>query len=369
MLINKKYKSIIDYLNVVGNKTFEEFPFNDVDVAILEWFTYGEYKCLNLVNLNKTLALKDVNLKNNYVKFFSSPPNTRDPISFIIFVTTFLKTKRYSNLKILDITQIDDKETQFCAFTFKLNKKIIVCFRGTDKSIAGWKEDLLLGKEYVTNSQNLALEYIKNTLLKYDKNIYIAGHSKGGNMAYYAFFNLTEKEKDRIIKVYNFDGNGFRNDNFDYLKYKDKLLKIVPHIDVVGIIYDSSFNFKVVHSTNNGVLAHDILSWSLDKNYKFNEDELTPDSEAFCLITNEWLNSLNDDNLDIFLDFIFKFFDLKASETLDNLKASLFLNMVDYINLINQYPKDKKDSIKNLTRSYILNLINKRQEIVKRRTP
>ena len=61
----------------------------------------------------------------------------------------------------------------------------------------------------IVPSQIDAVNYLNNIAAKYNSNIRVGGHSKGGNLAIYAATFCTREVQDRIINVYNNDGPGF----------------------------------------------------------------------------------------------------------------------------------------------------------------
>jgi hypothetical protein len=80
----------------------------------------------------------------------------------------------------------------------------------------------------------------------------------------YAFLNATPESKERIKMVYNLDGPGFKNLKKDtFAPYLDKLVKIVPNDDVVGILLEPCDDFEIVISSKSSVFAHDLCTWEL----------------------------------------------------------------------------------------------------------
>ena len=105
------------------------------------------------------------------------------------FLTHLIKYPRYKNLEISNfVHKISIKsEQQFCALSIKLNQDtVFISYGGTDASLIGFKEDFNMSFLKVIPSQTSAKEYLKNPYFKKFKNIYIGGHSKGGNLSLYA---------------------------------------------------------------------------------------------------------------------------------------------------------------------------------------
>lgn len=158
----------------------------------------------------------------------------------------------------------------------------LVCFRGTDMSIAGWKEDFLLGLGEVP-AQTMAREYLTqvvagacgvaddsandSTAREHPTSLPVAvlGHSKGGNLAAFAAVSMPQELQRRIAAVYNLDGPGFSpalNVPNPYTVYGSRYRRIVPEFSVVGQLFgtDAAPCF-VVKSTAMGLFEHEPLSW------------------------------------------------------------------------------------------------------------
>lgn len=124
-------------------------------------------------------------------------------------------SKRYSEIIIKDFV-IDESIGITCSFTacvFELNKNAqYISFGGTNKSISSIYEDASMICEYPVKSQLMALEYVEkkceNPKIKY----YLGGHSKGGNLALFAFVHCKNSIRKNIAAVYNNDGPGIPAD-------------------------------------------------------------------------------------------------------------------------------------------------------------
>ena len=88
-----------------------------------------------------------------------------------------------------DHADVFDKDAakQFSATTFILpDGTVFVAFRGTDATLAGWKEDFMLAFSEIIPSQDAARAYLEQAVARYEGPVVVGGHSKGGNLAVYA---------------------------------------------------------------------------------------------------------------------------------------------------------------------------------------
>lgn len=356
-----------DYLKKYSDKSFKEISLNDADILVLTGLCYADYMSASGVIEKYDIWNDKIPLnafKEHEIRKKMSMRYLSGPVVYYNFFTDVLRTKRYEDLRITKIRNIfsKSKNTQFFAMVYEINDLRFVIFRGTDNTIPGWKEDILTALGGEIPSQKLASEYLKE-ILEEDKehNYYVIGHSKGGNLAYYAFFNLPEELKEKVIICYNLDGNGFPNDTFDYKKYKKKLKKIVPSDDVVGCVFDTYPKHTIVKSTNFSIFAHDVLSWQLNPNdYRklLKVKTLTRASQAFKEVFNVWITKMTLKQLEDFIDFIFVMVDLKKTKTVNELFLNLGKNRRAYLEKIENYPVERKKEIKKLTGKFLRDYID-----------
>jgi hypothetical protein len=352
---------INDYLAKFGDKTFKEYPFSEVDFAICAALSYADYLACE--------SMKDKDLWNDKIplSFFNKHETIKllsrryltGPLVYYNFFKNVLSTKRYEELRMTKIENHFDaiKNEQYFSMVFEFLDRKIIVYRGTDNSIPGWKEDFLTALDAEIPSQKYALDYLDKVLKDdRDNDYYIVGHSKGGNLAYYTILNTTLENFNRIKFCYNFDGNGFKDDRYNYHSYKDKIMKMVPSDDVVGCLFDT-FNFKyIVESKSFSVWAHDLLSWKIDNKTKNtflrSRKGLTKFSKAYQVALNYWVENLKREDLVDFIDFIFYIVDLNQPNTLADMLESMRKNAREYFKTIESYPKDKKKKLRKMAKDY-----------------
>lgn len=181
--------------------------------------------------------------------------------------------KRYKELKVIACTETFDVENdvQFAAMTFLLpTNQILVIFRGTDDSITGWKEDLDIYANNNIPSYPLAVKYLETVAEKFEGDIIVEGHSKGGNLALYAALNCNQQTRDRIHILYNNDGPGFADYSlFSTEAYKELLPRyahLVPESSFIGMLLCHDDDYTVVKSNKVlGPMQHDLFTWLIDE--------------------------------------------------------------------------------------------------------
>ena len=102
---------------------------------------------------------------------------------------------------------------------------LYICYRGTGDG--RWFDDGQGLYEYDTDMQRAATSFADECIANYGEghNIYITGHSKGGNEAQYV--TLTSKYPDRITACYSFDGQGFSEAFYESNEKNSNRAKII----------------------------------------------------------------------------------------------------------------------------------------------
>lgn len=297
--------SIRGFLKQNGNKSFLDFPFCEADLIVIALLSYCNYEQSSITK-NKDLYNSFTNIRDfmdeNTKKRITN--NFFKPNEFLSFLEIFNKSSRYDNVKLgfFEENRSNRNEIQFFGLTFFIDDKIFVTFRGTDRSVVGWQEDFDLVLKDVIPSQEEAKNYLFKMVNLLKKPVYVLGHSKGGNLAYFAYYFNDINVQDMVIKVYNLDGPGFKFDTKKlYKKNKEKLVKIVPHDDVVGILLNDPSELIICKSSEVNVNAHDLLTWQFDFFNKYKTltrtKELTIYSETLRITINEFIKEIGIDNV------------------------------------------------------------------------
>lgn len=297
--------SIRGFLKQNGNKSFLDFPFCEADLIVIALLSYCNYEQSSITK-NKDLYNSFTNIRDfmdeNTKKRITN--NFFKPDEFLSFLEIFNKSSRYDDVKLgfFEENRSNRNEIQFFGLTFFIDDKIFVTFRGTDRSVVGWQEDFDLVLKDVIPSQEEAKNYLFKMVNLLKKPVYVLGHSKGGNLAYFAYYFNDINVQDMVIKVYNLDGPGFKFDTKKlYKKNKEKLVKIVPHDDVVGILLNDPSELIICKSSEVNVNAHDLLTWQFDFFNKYKTltrtKELTIYSETLRITINEFIKEIGIDNV------------------------------------------------------------------------
>lgn len=300
--------TILDYLSWRGDLSIEQDKFNEIDALILARLSY-----LPFDDIVPSSFLEKITIKEAVETLLTQ----EDYVSKLTWkydqdLLIALKDSRRFNSMYLSgyLNEIDsDQQKQFCAITITFSKnKHYVSFRGTDRTLVGWKEDFNMSFMDIVPSQQSSKDYLQRAISSLRGRYIIGGHSKGGNLAMYASIKVLKKYQSKIDFVYNFDGPGFELSFFEsngYLNMKDKICTYLPESSIVGMLLEHKEHFIVVQSDNNGIMQHDIYSWQLMNKAFIKKEQLSKESQIINESIKEWTQSVDEAGRKQFIDTIY----------------------------------------------------------------
>ena len=280
---------IFKYIDNYGMKTFEEYPFNEIDAVLFSFLSYVDFE--EIFEKNR-IPLKDVGrmhlgLHNKLERNITA---VRDGTKLLKYIKD---TKRYQDCILFNYEYDVTDDIQFSVISIEYQKnQVYVSFEGTNAYISGWKENLVLSYDYPTKSHLKAINYLDRHYTFSNKKLIVGGHSKGGNLALVSSMHANYLVRRRIKKIYNMDGPGLLRKQYNSRRFKSILPKykhIIPNASIVGIILYNS-NTEVVKSSVRGPLAHDILFWQIDKD-KFIKGELETFSKELSIKIKDFIDN------------------------------------------------------------------------------
>ena len=338
---------IFDYLKRRGVMTFADDPFNEVDNLVLSLLVYADFDGILDDSFNTT------DLETADRAYFARHSRRKAKKSFFHFVRApllmddMLRGERFRDTlltKYVDIVN-SNKDMQMAAVTFLLGDgSAYVAFRGTDTTIAGWKEDFNMSYMPVTEGQLSAVRYLNEVGKVIKGPIRVGGHSKGGNFAVYSAAFCDREIQDRIIAVYTNDGPGFRSEVMEREEYKrilPKVVSIVPDTSIVGMLLTSNVGHIIVKSKHAGLLQHDAMTWMVDRN-RFKHTKLSATGSLIKDSQKEWLRNLDDESREMFVNTLFSFFEATGMDTFDEMIINRKASAGKIMSTIRNLPKDKQ---------------------------
>jgi len=318
-----------DYLAWRGDLTFSADKFNEVDGSILAMLSY--------INFDK-ISKEPIKLKDAAEGY--CPDKKYDSVRLGLIVPSkninkifcdAAQSRRFSDCVISDYEwKTSVKENcQFAAVTFHLpNGRAVIAFRGTDDSLVGWREDCYLSFAEEIPAQRMALSYLERIAKKYpSERIYVAGHSKGGNLALYSTVKCSDDVRARVIRTYSFDGPGLNTATVNsdgFKRSQRKLAIIVPQSSFIGTMFDVKERYTVVNGLSKGPLQHDCFTWEVSGSSFVHLPELSERGKKNARQFKESMDRMSDAEKREFVEMLFSVIESTGAKTLTDFTNGYF---------------------------------------------
>ena len=311
----------LDYLRWRGDLSFKEKSFNSVDASLLSSIAYLPADSSATNHTLGEVAEKLRNLSSFQHQMYAETATE---------VMLLPESPRIGNIKILDWTDRLEKEPhplQFTAATFLIDTKTIaVVFRGTDGTMIGLNEDM--GMNYLPEiyGQEVAAKYLTEIAHKFsDQQIYLLGHSKGGNFAQFALCAVEPEIQKRVIKAISFDGPGFFHKVYTspgFISSMSKMKTYIPQNSIFGAMLDHPEQTLVVRSTVPMRNQHDPRRWSVGRDSFTLADGLSSSSRVIRHALINFNNSIPDQERNDAFSDLFEAFENYDIDELNQLTSN-----------------------------------------------
>lgn len=307
--------NLLNYIEDTQYDSFYDHPLNKLDILALTELSYLPFDRLVPTPFTET----GIRLDHLAEQFEATYQNDFPPFSMVTknrlaLFALLAKSIRFKSIKafgFVDDYQLD-QEQQFSAISYRLDRKtILTAFRGTDDTIIGWKEDFQMTYMDEIPAQRSASGYLEKLMASQNGNFYIAGHSKGGNLALYAACQQVPELQERILAIYPFDAPGLHKKYLEsdgYKNIQERIHPIIPQNSIVGMMLETPEHAQIVQSNTVGLLQHISFSWEIEGSDFKSAPTLTNDSLQTDRTLKTWTASLTDEELKDFFDLFFGIF-------------------------------------------------------------
>lgn len=326
--------NLMDYLDWRGDLTLAQSPFNEVDNLILAELSFVDFQGI----VPAPGEGESVPLAEAAEAFFARFPEgeTIDmgvlvPAAIPEMLKKMAASRRFGEMGLncfVDHLDVGRGE-QFAALAIETGDGLVyLSFRGTDDTLAGWKEDFELACMPEVPAQKKALDYLRDVAGQYPRRrIRLGGHSKGGNLAVYAGVFCPASVQRRIEAVWSNDGPGFHEDLLDLPEHKriaERIYSIVPKSSVVGMLLEHEEDYAVVDSDQLGFLQHDGFSWQVLGDRFVTLRQVTRQARLSDMALREWVHGMPVERRERFVSALFDVLSASGAVTLKDLKADSF---------------------------------------------
>ena len=343
---------LLDYLKWRNDVPLSVSPFNEVDNVIFSYLSYIDFRDLK-EDWKGFFDLKDL-FRDFCEKYSLEEIKTMGEFTerAPLLLKEMMEGERFSATKVGYYAEDFDKDKvkQFAALVFLLpDGRNYISFRGTDKTITGWKEDFLMSCQSETAGAKEAVAYFNKIAPVLEGELILGGHSKGGNFAMYAAAFCEAKHKERIVQVYNNDGPGFREEVIQSPEFQEllpKIITIAPQSSIIGQLLSNPAKQHVIHSTAKGIVQHDAMTWEAEKDSLVSA-ELDELSHYTKTTLGGWLEGMDDETRESLCTTAFSLIESTKSETFIEFSGNLMKNMETIWKEMGKLPEEKKKEIMN----------------------
>ena len=156
--------NLLDYLDWRGDLTLEQAPFNEVDNLILAELSFVDFSGI----VPPPGQGDSVPLHQAAETFFGAvPPGEKIDMGVLVpdaipdMLRKMASSRRFRDMKLnCFVSWLDTKKAeQFAALTIETGDGLLyLSFRGTDDTLAGWKEDFLMACLPEIPAQKMAVQ-------------------------------------------------------------------------------------------------------------------------------------------------------------------------------------------------------------------
>ena len=347
--------NLLDYLDWRGDLTLEQSPFNEVDNLILAELSFVDFKDI----VPGPGEGGSVPLHQAAEAFFARFPEGEKIDMGVLVPSTIPEMLR----KMADAPRLRDMELncfvdrldvgkgeQFAALTIETGDGLLyLSFRGTDDTLAGWKEDFELACMPEVPAQKKAVDYVKDVSKQFPrKKLRLGGHSKGGNLAVYAGVFCPASVQRRIAAIWSNDGPGFHEDLLDLPEHQrvaDRIYSIVPKSSVVGMLLAHAEAYTVVDSDQLGFLQHDGFSWQVLGGQFIKLRQVTRQAHLSDQELRSWVHGLSVEQREKFVSAMFDVLSATGAVTLTDLKDDSFKAVGAMVKAMKDLDKETRDGL------------------------
>ncbi len=345
--------SLFDYVTWRGDLDFGKAPLGDLDALALSAICY-----LKLPEACKTpegLTLEEA------ARSLSLPENTDRPLMVkrTRLFRAMARCSRFASLRLSQHVDILDTahQIQFSAVCCDLPGGLrAVCFRGTDATLVGWREDFAMCYDTVP-AQLTASAYLTAVARGHERMLLPLGHSKGGNLAWYASATVEEDVRRRIPLVWCFDAPGLSGEvqaGPGARAIRDRIRAFIPQTAIIGLLMGQPDRYTVVASSAAGLAQHDTFTWKIQPPAAFETAPGTSfSSRVMDKSLDDFLRNASPEQRRQFVDAVFKVLESTGATTLAEMKADFVSRLPQILQSIGEIDPQTRQMLIHLAGRFL----------------
>lgn len=289
---------MLTYLKAYGGRDFAALPLNDIDLMIFAQLSYCDFLPVpagsTLCEAAQALLHAEKSGDNTEQRFSFQEADSEALLLWIA------GSPRYCGVQLRAFERKYDAENlQFAALCLRTPACDVIAYRGTDNTLAGWKEDFDLCFRMPVAAQVEALSFYRRMAEGHHAPFALCGHSKGGGLALYAGLFGGDLLRNRVAQLVSFDGVGLPESVLqavesdpDCAQVLSRTRVILPEGSVVGVIFPQPGTVRTVNCRSVSLLQHYLFNWVV-QGVDFVDSERTLMSRAAAIAIDDFLDQLS----------------------------------------------------------------------------
>ena len=330
--------ALMDYLVWRGDIPLEVCPFSEIDALAMAMVCY-----LNFQSMDDPKGWTLAEAKR--LELVLPSDHSAFPARKALF-EVMADAKRFADIRLHHfIARTDpEKKLQFSAVCADLpDGSMCVCFRGTDGTLVGWREDLDMSYQSPVPAQEAAEVYLSRAAGLDGRPLRVAGHSKGGNLAVYAAARLESSLQARVTDIYTFDGPGMSPEVFDsegYQAIAGRIRSFLPQSSIVGLM---------MKYAASGMAQHDPLTWQIYGPHFETLPEVDDNAKTIRDTLHEWLRKTTRQDRGKVVDSVFDVLSTTGQASISDLMGDKLKNILAVVSGSRELDPESRKAVGKLT--------------------
>jgi len=354
-----------DYIEWRGDVPLTATGFSHIDNLVLATLAFINFE--GIISSSHTDGPIPLSLVAE--RFFADPEKPKEDYGFIFPTKDFIRllsaaaeSVRYGDIGVSAYVNRVDYEgvEQFGAVTFSLpDGNVYIAFKGTDDNIVAWKEDFLLSYAFPIRAQRSALAYLEEAAVSKGGGIYVGGHSKGGNLAFYSAAYASADVKERLVRVWSNDGPGFYRrvvNGEAYQSVRDRFVAVLPEDSIIGRLFDNDASEQIImRAQERGLLQHNPFTWQIKGGDFIRAEKFTDDSTVIRRAFRKYLSEIDGKGREDFVCAFFALLEASEAKTLTDLAKDSFASLPAALKKLGGLTRSQRDMLFSFV-SFLVNL-------------
>ncbi len=318
---------MLNFLKEYGGISLAEAPLCDADRLVFAQLVYIDLHAAAVGDFLKN-ALQKADFSGTEDSEVRFGFQSKDDMKLCAAVAD---AERYSRIRLVDFFRCAEDGYPFAAMTLELpDGSRLIVYRGTDNTIAGWKEDFDLAFRPELPSHRRAVNYAAQ-MSAGECAFELIGHSKGGHLALYAASGLSDDAVRRLRAAVSFDGPGFSQEMLECRNFSaiiDRACVIMPRSSVVGMLFTQPVERLFVESRSVSLLQHYPYFWKICNGGFVASEKVSPSARIFGKTVQGLMEEMCLEDREKLIESVYEIISATHAHTLNDILRGWFMNAI-----------------------------------------